>query len=130
MTDLSSDRRINALSGAVIDAAMTVHRELGPGLLERVYERCLAIELQQRRIAFVRQREVPIVYKGIPIEAPLRLDFIIDDSIIIEIKTVEKLIPLFEAQIPTYLRLTRIRLGLLINFNTPVLKDGIRRIAH
>jgi len=130
MTDLSSDRRINALSGAVIDAAMTVHRELGPGLLESVYERCLAIELQQRRIEFVRQREVPTVYKDIPIEAPLRLDFIIVDTIILEIKAVEKLIPLFEAQLLTYLRLTRIRLGLLINFNTPLLKDGIRRIAH
>ncbi|NBC95748.1 MAG: GxxExxY protein [Deinococcus-Thermus bacterium] len=120
---------VEALSRQVVDAAFCVHRELGPGLLESVYESCLAIELNQRHLDFERQKLIPIHYKGMPIEAKLRLDFLVDDRLIIEVKAVEKLQPIFDAQLLTYLKITRLRLGLILNFNVRMLRDGIRRIA-
>jgi GxxExxY protein len=113
----------------VIDAAMTVHKALGPGLLEPVYEACLCHELSKRGIPFRSQVSLPVVYDGIRLAAGLRLDLIVAEAVIIELKAVERHNPLFEAQLLTYLKLTDHRLGLLINFNVPLLKDGIKRMV-
>ena len=113
----------------VVDAAVEVHRTLGPGLTEPVYEVCLCYELSQRGLSFVKQHPVPVSYKSIRLDADLRLDVLVEDCLIVELKSVENLIPVFEAQLLTYLKLTGKRLGLLINFNVPLLKNGIKRIA-
>ncbi len=116
-----------SLTHDVIGAAIDVHRELGPGLLENVYEACFCHELQLREIPFESQKELPVIYKGRKLDFKYRMDVVIADQIIVELKSVEKLLPVFEAQLMTYLRITRIKVGLLINFNVPVLKDGIVR---
>jgi GxxExxY protein len=113
---------------AVVDAAFKVHRILGPGLLESVYEACLVHELKQRGIKVDVQIALPIVYEGLRLEAGLRLDMLVEDCVVVELKAVEKFNNLFEAQLLTYLRLTGLRLGLLINFNVPLIKQGIRRV--
>ena len=113
---------------AIRDGAFAVHRALGPGLLESVYEVCLCHELKQRSMAFTSQTSLPIVYDGIRLDAGLRLDLLVENRVVVELKAVESLLPLFDAQVLTYLRLTGMRLGLLINFNVPLLKEGIRRI--
>ena len=120
--------KINDLTGAVIGAAIEVHKELGPGLLESIYEECLSKEIELRKIPFKRQVAIPIQYKGSEIESNLRLDMIIDDRLILELKSCEALLPIHEAQLLTYLKLTKIELGLLINFNVRMLKDGIKRL--
>ena len=112
----------------IVDAAFTVHSALGPGLLESVYETCLAHEFEKRGMAFQRQCSLPVVYDGITIDAGLRFDLMVEESVIIELKAVEKIIPLYKAQILTYLKLSGIRLGFLINFNVPLIKDGIDRV--
>ena len=112
-----------------VDSALKVHRALGPGLLEQVYERCLVYELEKRRIDCVRQFTVPIFYDGINLDSDLRIDILVANQVVIEIKAVEAIIPVHRAQLLTYLKLTGYRLGLLINFNVPVIKDGINRIA-
>jgi GxxExxY protein len=117
-------------SGAkLLDAAFDVHRNLGPGLLESVYEACVCHELAKRGVPFVRQASLPILYDGTLIEAGLRLDMIVADAVIVEFKAVESLLPVHEAQLLTYLKLTNKRLGFLINFNVPLLKHGIKRIV-
>jgi GxxExxY protein len=113
----------------IVDSAYRVHRTLGPGLLESVYETCLARELEIRGMAVERQVDVPVVYEGLKLDAGLRLDLLVDKRVIVEVKAVEKMIPVFDAQLLTYLKLTGLRLGLLINFNVPVIKDGIKRLA-
>jgi len=113
----------------VIDAAYSVHRALGPGLLESIYEACLVRELAKRRLAFRRQVEVPVIYDGVKLEAGLRLDLVVEGSVVVELKATDAILPLHKAQLLSYLRLSGHRLGLLINFNVPVIKDGIRRIA-
>ena len=113
----------------VVDAAYSVHSTLGPGLLESVYETCLARELAKREIAFKRQVDLPVVYDGVRMDAGLRLDLLVEDVVVVEIKAIEALIPVHMAQVLTYLKLSGRRLGLLINFNVPVIKDGIRRIV-
>ena len=117
-----------AVAAEVIDAALQVHRELGPGLLESVYEICLAEELSLRNVAVRRQVKVPIFYKGRDIDADLRLDLLVSNAVVVEVKSVENIIPVFEAQILTYLKLTGNRLGFLINFNVPLIENGIRRM--
>ena len=112
----------------VIDAAFKVHSTLGPGLLESIYEICLFYELTKRGLKVRRQVVVPIHYDGIQLDDGLRIDLLVEDQLIIELKAVEKHNPLFEAQVITYLKLTDRRVGLLINFNTPLLKQGIKRI--
>ena len=107
---------------------MKVHRALGPGLLESVYEKCLTHELRTREIAVQAQVNVPVVYEGLRLESGLRLDLLIGEQLIVEIKAVEEMSRLFKAQVLTYLRLTNLRLGLLINFNVPLLRDGIHRV--
>ena len=113
----------------VVDAAYRVHSQLGPGLLESVYETCLCHEFKQRGVPFQSQVAWPVIYDGVQLDAGLRLDLLVDNSVIVEIKAVEKMNPLFEAQLLTYLKLTGHRLGLLINFNVPRIADGIRRIV-
>ena len=117
----------NELTHIVIGAAMDVHRELGPGLLESVYEACLIHELRLRNIKCESQINIPIIYKGQEIAKDFRIDVLVEDKIIIELKSVEKLLPIHEVQLVTYLKLSNKKLGLLINFNVPVLKDGIKR---
>lgn len=121
---------INELTGIVIAAAIEVHRALGPGLLESAYEECLCHELSQREILFERQKELPIHYKGVTLNCGYRLDILIPERLIIELKSCENLQPIHEAQMLTYLKLTGIKVGLLMNFNVPVLKDGIKRISN
>ena len=115
------------LTEQIIGAAIEVHRELGPGLLESVYEECLCHELRARHIPFRRQLEFPIVYKGRRIEGRYRLDLIVDDTVVVEIKCVDKVLAVHEAQLLTYLKLTGKRVGLLINFKVPILDRGILR---
>ena len=117
------------LTSAVIGAAIEVHRELGPGLLESVYQVCLAEELRLRGIEFCPEYRLPIVYKGQPLEDFLIIDLYFPGKLVVELKAVEKLLPVHEAQLLTYLRLTEVKLGLLLNFNSPTLKDGIKRMV-
>lgn len=114
----------------IVDSAISVHRTLGPGLLESVYERCLAYELKIRGLAVAQQVPAPIKYKDLVIEAGLRMDMLVSDEVIVEIKAVERLLPLHEAQLLTYLKVTGKQIGLLINFNTPHLRDGLRRLVN
>ena len=117
----------NRISKQVISAAIEMHKELGPGLLDSVYEFCINEELKLRNINFKNQVKLPIVYKGKELEKEFIIDILVEDSIIIELKSVEILLPVHEVQLLTYLRLANKKLELLINFNVPVLKDGIRR---
>jgi GxxExxY protein len=117
------------LSNVIIGAAIEVHRHLGPGLLESTYQQCLARDLSLRNINFEMERTIPINYKGVNLESGCRLDFLVEDKVIVELKAIEKMIPLYEAQLLTYLKLMDRRLGLLINFNVPILKEGIKRIV-
>ena len=121
---------INELTGEVIGAAIEVHKILGPGLLENVYEECLCRELDIKRVPFERQKEIPLEYKGIKLDCGYRLDIIAAKKLVLELKACECLLPIHEAQLITYLKLTGLKVGLLINFNVPVLKDGIKRLAN
>ena len=120
----------NRASGLVVESAIAVHRRLGPGLLESIYERCLGIELAERELKVERQVVLPITYKGQRIEAALRIDLLVADCLIVEIKAVDQLLPIHDAQLLTYLRLSGRQLGLLINFNVPQLKQGLRRLVN
>ena len=120
---------VDRIAAQVIDAAFAVHRTLGPGLLESVYETCLKYELTKRGIPFQAQVFLPVVYDGQTLDAGLRLDLLVAECVIVEIKAVEKLIPVHTAQLLTYLKLTHLRLGLLINFGASLLKDGIKRVV-
>jgi len=120
----------NELSGEIIGAAIEVHRVLGPGLLESVYEEAFAIELQDRNLLVSRQIEVPLVYKGRRLQNLLRMDLLVADSIVVEVKSVERILPVHEAQLLSYLRLAQKKLGLLINFNSTVLSRSVRRIVN
>ena len=119
----------DSLSEAVIGRAIEVHRQLGPGLLESTYEECLCLELREHGFPVRRQVNVPIMYKGKAIAAIYRLDLVVAEGIVVEVKAVEKLVPVHEAQLLTYLKHTGIRTGLLFNFNVPVLRDGIKRLS-
>ncbi len=121
--------RDKELSHAIIGAAIEIHRTLGPGLLEVVYEECLARELTLRGIPFERQKPIPLVYKDLKLECGYRLDFLVSRRIVVEIKSIEAIAPIHESVMLTYLRLSESPLGLLINFNVPILKDGIRRFV-
>jgi GxxExxY protein len=113
----------------VVDAAFRIHRALGPGLLEAVYERCLRHELDRRQLPFQSQVSLPIRYDGISIDDGLRMDLVVAGKVVIELKAVEQFHPVHFSQLLTYLKLSGIRLGLLINFNVPLIKDGIRRLV-
>ncbi|MBZ5704049.1 MAG: GxxExxY protein [Acidobacteriia bacterium] len=115
------------LTEAIIGAAIEVHRELGPGLLESAYEECFCHELHLRGLTFQRQIELPVSYKGLKFDCGYRLDVIVDDAVIVELKSIEHILPIHHAQLLTYLRLAGKKVGLLINFNVSVLKNGIVR---
>ena len=117
-----------ALAREIVDCAYKVHRALGPGLLESIYEACFCHELTKRGIPYRRQVQVPLVYDGISLPESLRLDVLVNDLIVCEFKSVESIIPLFVAQVLSQLKLSQKHLGFLINFNVPVIKEGIRRI--
>ena len=118
---------LNRITGCVIGAAIEVHRQLGPGLLESSYRECLCRELLLRSVPFEREKPLPLEYKGIHLGCGYRLDLLVADSVVVEVKAIEALAPIHEAQLLTYLRIGGWRLGLLINFNVAVLKTGIRR---
>jgi GxxExxY protein len=120
----------NELSGEIIGAAIEVHRVLGPGLLESIYEEAFLAELESRSIQVSRQVEVPVVYKEKRLQNAFRLDFLVADLIVVEVKAVERILPIHEAQLLSYLRLTQKKLGLLINFHTTVLSKSVRRIVN
>jgi GxxExxY protein len=119
--------RDSELTRVVIGAAIDIHRTLGPGLLETVYEECLAREFTLRNIPFERQKPIPLVYKDLKLECGYRLDFLIDHRLVLEIKSIESIAPIHDSVMLTYLRLSETHLGLLINCNVPILKDGIKR---
>jgi GxxExxY protein len=119
----------NPLSNKIIGAAIEVHRALGPGLLESVYEECLAYEMIQREIPFERQKIIPVKYQAITIDCGFRVDFMVGGLVVVELKAVDSLAKIHEAQVLTYLKLTGCKLGLLINFNVVRLTDGLKRMA-
>ena len=119
---------LNVISGKVLHAAIEVHRELGPGLMESVYEACLYKELLNNGLSVLKQLKVPVVYKGQEIDLDYRIDLLVENEVIIELKVVESLLPVHKAQLMTYMKLANKRLGLLINFNVRLLKDGFKRI--
>jgi GxxExxY protein len=121
---------LESLAKQVIHLAFRVHSNLGPGLLESVYEACLCFELSRAGIAYERQQIVPVIYEGMTIDAGLRIDILVGGQLVLELKAVEEMIPLYNAQLLTYLKLTGRRLGLLINFNVPLFKDGISRVIR
>jgi GxxExxY protein len=121
---------INEISGQIVDAAIKVHTALGPGLLESAYEKCMQYELHRRRLKVACQVELPVVYEGIRIDAGYRIDLLVEDTVIVELKAIEKILPVHEAQIISYLKLGGKKLGLLVNFHVEHLKDGIRRFAN
>jgi GxxExxY protein len=122
--------KIDAIASEIVDAALKVHRELGPGLLESAYEVCMEHELTKRGYSVERQKAQPVLYDGILIEVGYRIDLLVDDLIIIELKAVAELAPIHQAQLLTYLKLSHKSLGFLINFNVPLIKNGIRRVVN
>jgi GxxExxY protein len=120
----------NELTEKIIGAAIEVHRHLGPGLLESAYEECVCYELSKLGIGFQRQIPLPIVYKGIRLNCGYRMDLIVEDSVVVEVKATEELLAVHSAQLLTYLKLSNKPIGLLINFNVPVLKNGLKRIVN
>lgn len=120
---------LNRLSGRTVHAAYKVHETLGPGLLESVYEVCLAHELAKCGMHVARQVPLPVIYNELKLEAGFRIDLLVERQLVVELKAVEVLLPVHQAQVLTYLKLSGYRLGLLINFNVPVLKEGLRRVV-
>jgi GxxExxY protein len=121
--------KFDALSNRVIGCAIEVHRELGPGLLESTYEQCLVHELKQKDIQCVTQKQLPVQYKGLHLDCGYRIDLLLENSLIVELKCVESLQPIHEAQILTYMKITQIKTGLIINFNVQYLRKGIKRFV-
>jgi GxxExxY protein len=121
---------LNSISAAIIDAAIAVHRDLGPGLLETAYEACLEYELLDRGFHVERQKELPVVYRGVKVDCGFRLDLLVNGLVIVELKSVERLDPIHEAQVLTYLKLTGLHLGLLMNSNVTRLMNGFKRLVR
>jgi len=121
--------RDSELTEIIIGAAIDVHRVLGPGLLESAYEECFCYELDLRSVHMERQKVLPLLYKGLKLDCGYRMDVVVDNRVVVELKSIERILPIHEAQLLTYLKLSGIRTGLLINFNVTVLKDGLRRMV-
>lgn len=130
MDHKDTETRRNQLTERIIGAAIEVHRALGPGLLESAYEECVCFELALTGLRFRRQVPLPVLYKGIKLDCGYRLDIIVEETVVIELKTVSQILPIHQAQLLTYLKLGGFRIGLLLNFNSPVLKDGIKRMVN
>ena len=118
---------LNDLTREIIGAAIEVHKQLGPGMLESAYEECLSYELDVRGLSVARQKPVPVVYKEVKLECGYRIDILVNDTVVLELKSVDVLAPIHEAQVLTYMRFAKRKIGLLINFNVTVLKNGIKR---
>jgi GxxExxY protein len=127
---VTTSTELNAITDKIIGAAMAVHRALGPGLLESAYEACLVYELNDQGLQVVQQKPLPLQYKKVCLDCGYRLDLVVAEQVIVELKAVDKLIPIHEAQLISYLKLSGCKVGLLINFNVPLLKDGIKRIVN
>lgn len=127
--NVSMDGKAADITEQILGAAIAVHRALGPGLLESTYEACLAFELVDRGLAIVRQVALPVVYRGVRIDCGYRLDVVVEGRVIVEVKAVERILPVHEAQVLTYLKLSELPVALLLNFNVPLLKDGIKRFV-
>jgi GxxExxY protein len=123
------EKDVNSITSSIIGAALEVHRHLGPGLLESAYEACLAYELCQRGLRLERQKPLPVVYKEVQLDCGYRLDLLVEESVVVELKSVERLDRVHEAQMLSYLRLSGCKVGLLINFNVRMLKDGLKRLV-
>lgn len=130
IVDVLVDASVNVITGQIIGAAIEVHRILGPGLLESTYMPCLQFELAAGKRRFVAERAVPIRYKGMELDAKYRIDLLVEDLVIVEMKSVDRLLPVHQAQVLTYMRLTGCPAGLLINFNVPRLIDGVKRLIN
>lgn len=128
--DVASVRSTDQITEKIIGSAIAVHKALGPGLLESAYEECLCFELAEAGLEFKRQVALPVVYKGVKLDCGYRMDVVVEESVIIETKAVERIVPVHEAQLLSYLKLTGIKVGLLLNFHVPVLKSGIKRIVN
>jgi GxxExxY protein len=121
--------RLNEITEKIIGSAIAVHKELGPGLLESAYEACLLYELVQSGLTVESQKALPVCYRGIQLDCGYRIDLLVEKQIVVELKSIEKIEPIYEAQLLSYLKLSRCKVGLLINFNTKLLKNGIRRFV-
>ena len=121
---------LDDITDKIISAAIKVHRELGPGLLESAYEACLAFELSESRLKVEQQKTLPIIYRDVKLDAGYRLDMLVEDSVIVEVKAVEQIAPIHQAQLLSYLKLSGCQVGLLINFNFKMLKQGIKRLVN
>jgi len=121
---------LNRITESIIGAAIEVHRALGPGLLESAYEACLTFELAQRGLKVEQQKPLPVVYREVKLDCGYRLDLLVEEVVIVEVKAVDRLMPIHQAQLLSYLKLSGCKVGLLINFNVKVLKDGIRRLVN
>lgn len=121
---------VNRLTERILGFAIEIHRNLGPGLLESAYEECLCHELSLAGLNFERQRALPVEYKGVRLDCGYRLDLVVEDSVIVELKTVDSILPIHEAQLLTYLKLSGVQVGLLINFNVPILTHGVKRLVN
>jgi GxxExxY protein len=124
---IQTDDDINRLTGKIIGAAIEVHKNLGPGLLESAYEECLCYELSSLGIRYQRQVKLPVRYKEVDLDCGYRMDLVVEDQILVELKSIETLMPIHEAQLMTYMKRASLKIGLLINFNVDILKHGIRR---
>ena len=127
---MTEKERLNAITKSIIGSAIQVHRALGPGLLESAYEACLAFELGKRRMRVEQQKPLPFIYEQVKLDCGYRIDLLVEGSVVVEIKSVDALAPIHEAQVITYLKLSGCKLGLLINFNVQLLKDGIHRFVN
>jgi len=127
---MTKKERLNRITESIIGAAIEVHRALGPGLLESAYEACLTFELMQRGLKVEQQKPLPVVYREVKLDCGYRLDLLVEEAVIVEVKAVDRLAPIHQAQLLSYLRLSGCKVGLLINFNVKVLKDGIRRVVN
>jgi GxxExxY protein len=127
---MKEGKRLNEITGTIIGAAIEVHRALGPGLLESAYEACLAHEIAEQGLSVESQKPLPLIYKSIRLDCGYRLDLLVENTVIVEIKSVDTLLPIHTAQLLSYLKLADLQVGLLINFNVEILKNGVRRIVN
>jgi GxxExxY protein len=120
----------NKITHEIMDCFLKVHKAMGPGLLESIYEECLCYELQKRNMSFSRQISLPILYDGISLKNSLRLDLVVENKVVLELKSIEKILPIHEAQILSYLKLSKLPIGFLVNFNVPLIKNGVKRFVN
>ncbi|HET7273975.1 MAG TPA: GxxExxY protein [Longimicrobiaceae bacterium] len=129
-TERRSELELGRITGEIVDAAIKVHMALGPGLLESAYEACMCVELRRRGLRLRQQLKMPVLYEGLRIDIGYRIDLLVEESVVIEMKAVKRLLPVHEAQLLSYLRLSDRKVGLLLNFHAPLMRDGIKRMVN